>query len=294
MKNILVPTDFSDNAANALDYAIGLARHTQGRILLFHNSDIPVTYSGTNLFSAGDLALGADPLVPGAALANPDLEKIYREKLELLAEQYRRQTGGLPITAHYHWGSLTDNLNDLIRQEKVDLVVMGTKGATSFLDRLIGTTTATVVQEAHQAVLAIPAQARFRLPQKIAYAAELENDEEVFLTQVLAFARPLGAAVALAHINRDQAQHQAGRDQRLAELRSRFPDQPLPLVTLAGENVAKGLEAFIRDHQVDLVAIGIHERSFLASLFHSSVTEQLAYHASIPLLALPERPYALA
>jgi nucleotide-binding universal stress UspA family protein len=65
-------------------------------------------------------------------------------------------------------------------------------------------------------------------------------------------------------------------------------------VTLEEENVAKGLEAFIRDHQADLVAVGIHDRSFLANLFHSSVTEQLAYHTSIPLLALPENPYALA
>jgi nucleotide-binding universal stress UspA family protein len=295
MKTILVPTDFSDNAANALDYAIGLAQHTQGRILVFHNSDLPVTYSGTNLFSAGDLALGSDPLVPGAALANPELERIYREQLDELTSRLRRQTGGdLPIESRYLWGSLTTNLNDLIRQEKADLVVMGTKGATSFLDRLIGTTTASVLQESHQAVLAIPAAARFKLPQKVAFATDLESEAQVYLPQVLAFASHLGATVTLVHVDPEGRADRQAQEHLLAGLRSRFPDQPLPLVNLEEKNIAAALEAFVRDYPADLLAVGIHERSFMANLFHSSVTEQLAYHTAIPLLALPEKPYYLS
>jgi nucleotide-binding universal stress UspA family protein len=294
MKTILVPTDFSDNAANALDYALALARHTQGRIILFHNSDIPLTYSGTNLFSAGDLALGTDPLLPAAAMTNPELEKIYQEKLQQLADQVRQQTGdSLAITSQYHWGSLTDNLNNIINQEKVDLVVMGTKGATSFLDRLIGTTTASVLKEAHQAVLAIPSEARFKIPQKIAFAADLENDEQVYLSQALAFARPFGAGITLVHVNREHQEDIASQQKRLADIRRQFPEQPLPLFTLEDKQVALGLETFIRENQADLIAVGIHERSFLEYLFHSSVTEQLAY-TSIPLLALPEKPYYLS
>jgi nucleotide-binding universal stress UspA family protein len=295
MKTLLVPTDFSDNAANALDYALGLARHTQGRIILFHNSDIPLNYTGTNLFSAGDLALGTDPLLPAAALANPELEKIYQDKLQQLANQVRQQTGeSLAITTQYHWGSLTDNLNAIIGQEKVDLVVMGTRGAASFLDRLIGTTTASVLKEAHQAVLAIPTEARFKIPQKIAFAADLENDEQVYLSQVLAFARSFGAGIALVHVNRQHQGDRSSQEKRLADIRRQFPEQPLPLVTLEEKQVALGLETFIRENQADLIAVGIHERSFLEYLFHSSVTEQLAYHTAIPLLALPEKPYYLS
>jgi nucleotide-binding universal stress UspA family protein len=295
MKNILVPTDFSDNAANALDYALGLARHTQGRLLLFHNSDIPLTYGGTNLFPGGDLALGADTLVPGTALANPELEKIYQEKLELLAEQVRRQTAGtLPILTRFQLGSLTENLNEIIRQEKVDLVVMGTQSVTTFLDRLIGTTTASVLKETHQAVLAIPANARFKVPLRIAFATDLASEDQVFLPQALAFARPFGAAIALVHINREGQEEENGQEQRLADLRRQFPEQALPLVTLAANKVVTGLETFVREYQADLIAVGLHERSFLASLFHSSVTEELAYHSTVPLLALPERPYSFS
>jgi nucleotide-binding universal stress UspA family protein len=293
MKTILVPTDFSDTAANALDYAIGLARHTQGRIILFHNTDIPVTYSGTNLFAAGDLALGSDPLVPGTALANLELEKIYREKLEQLATQYRRQTGdSLPITTRYQWGPLTSNLNDMIDEEKVDLVVMGTTGETSFLDRLIGGTTVSVLQEAHQAVMAIPREARFKIPHKIALATDLENDAPAFLPQVLAFARYFGAAIALVHVDREQPLHPERQQQCIAELRRQYPEQALPLVILEEENVAKGLQTFVREYQADLVAVGIHARGFLASLFHSSVSADLAYHTAIPLLAVPAKPYS--
>lgn len=292
MQTILVPTDFSDNAANALAYAVGLARHLQARLILFHNSEIPVTYGGTNLFAAGDLGLGTDPFVPGTALMSPELEKIYQAKLNDLAAELRQQTGGsLPVSTIYQWGTLTANLNEIILQEKVSLVVMGTHGSTSFLDRLIGSTTVSVLQEVRQAVLAIPDQARFQVPGKIVFAAELANDEQVYLTQALAFARLFGASLTLVHVNRKAPADQAGQQQHLEALRQRFPDQPLPLVTLEEENIARGLDHLVRQQQADLIALGLHDRGFLASLFHSSVTEQLSYQAAVPLLGLPEKPY---
>lgn len=293
MQTILVPTDFSDNAANALAYALSLARHLQGRIILFHNSEIPVTYGSTNLFGAGDLGLGTDPFVPGTALMSPELEKIYQARLDDLAADLRQQTGGsLPVSTIYQWGTLTANLNEIILQEKVSLVVMGTHGSSSFLDRLIGSTTVSVLQEVRQAVLAIPGGSSFQVPRKIVFAADLENDEQAYLAQALAFARAFGASLSLVHVNNKASADPAGQQRHLEALRQGFPDQPLPLVSLEEENIARGLDHLVGQEQADVIALGLHDRGFLASLFHDSVTEQLAYHSAVPLLGLPEKPYA--
>lgn len=291
MQTILVPTDFSDNAANALQYALGLAQHTRARLILFHNSEVPVTYGGTNLFAAGDLGLGTDPFVPGSALMSPELEKIYQAKLEELATDLRRQTGDtLSVASIYQWGSLTGNLNEVIAQEKVDLVVIGTHGSSSFLDRLVGSTAVSVLQDTRQAVLAIPSEARYRLPQKVAFATDLESEEQGYLAQALAFARPFGASLTLVHVDRKPPAQPDVQQQHLEALRRHFPGQDLPLVTVEEENIARGLGRYIRQEQPDVIALGLHERGFLASLFHSSVTEELAYHTSVPLLGLPGKP----
>ncbi|MGV3502637.1 MAG: universal stress protein [Adhaeribacter sp.] len=295
MQTILVPTDFSDNAANALQYALGLAQYSKAKLILFHNSEVPVTYGGTNLFAAGDLGLGSDPFVPGSALMNPELEKIYQAKLGDLASSLHQQTGGaLSISTIYQWGPLTTNLNEVIAQEGVDLVVIGTHGSTSFLDRLIGSTAVSVLQDARQPVLAIPSQARYRPPRKIVFAADLENQERGYLSQALAFAGAFGASLSLVHVNRQTPADLSSQQQHLEDLRSYFPGQNLPLVTLEEENIARGLDQYVRQQQVDVIALGLHERGFLSSLFHNSVTEQLAYHSSVPLLGLPEKPLALA
>ncbi|GEO05773.1 universal stress protein [Adhaeribacter aerolatus] len=296
MKNILVPTDFSENAANALSYAIQLARRVQGRLILFHNADLPVSYAATNIYAsaAGDVGLGASPLYPGAIYPDPELEKVQQEKLTKLAEQVRlNQQEEIPVTTHFKYGSFTGNLQDILQEEKADLVIMGTKGASSFFDRLIGTNTASVIKEIHGVpVLAIPSEARFTPPQNILFAADLEDETEIYLNQLLAFAQPFGAQITLVHITSQTETEILNEELILDELRNRFPGHHLRLIERTDKTVAQGLEKYIKENPTNLLAIGIHTHGFWHSLFHSSVTEDLVFRTTLPLLALPEKPFA--
>jgi nucleotide-binding universal stress UspA family protein len=289
MKKILVPTDFSENAANALIYAIQLVKLVNGKLILFHNADFPLNYTGTNIFPGGDLGMGIDPAYPAGVLNNPELEHIQQERINQLATRVRQDMGNtIPVKTFYKYGSFTDNLSEVIREEQADLVVMGTHGASTFLDRLVGTNTASVIKNSLVPVLAIPAEARFKPIKHIAYAVDLESDEDIFLDQLIAFAKPFGAIITLVHIKTENQPDKITDRMLLKELRTRYPGQYLQMTERQGKTVAQGLEEFIIESGSDLLAIGIHKHGFFHSVFHSTVPEQLVFHNTVPVVALPE------
>lgn len=294
MKNILVPTDFSPDAENALLYAVQLTRQWQGRIIIFHNAELPINYAGTNIYAsaAGDVGLGASPLYHGVVYPDPELEKAQKEKLDQLAHLVGQSSQGtVPVTTLFKYGSLTSNLQEIIAQEQADLIVMGTKGASSFIDRFIGTNTASVIKETHGIpVLAIPGNSRYATPRRLIFAADLEDETEIFLDQLLPLAEPFGAQVTLVHIHSQNQPEIIDEAAIMADLQRRFPGHRLQLIERSGKTVAKGLEDYIHENPADWLAVGVREHGFWYSLFHSSVTEELVFQAHLPLLVLPEKP----
>ncbi|MDB5262695.1 MAG: hypothetical protein JWQ14_1976 [Adhaeribacter sp.] len=292
MKNILVPTDFSDNATNALDYAVQLARVFKGRLLLFHNINYPLNYADSNIFTPTDLGLGVTTAYPGGYFPNQELERIHQENLAQAANQIRQKTHqGFPVETLFKYGSLTDNLHEIVRDNQIDLVVMGTRGASTFLERLMGTNTADVITKSPIPVLAVPPDAAFTPPTRIAFAADLEIETDIFINQLLGFAEPFGAEITLVHINKTAVKpDQTKEAQTRAKFLAKYPSQRLQLIERTGKTVAKGIENFIQDYGANLLAVGIHEHSFFHSVFYSSVPEQMVFHNTIPVLALPEKP----
>ena len=292
MKTILVPTDLSENADQALRFALLLARFTQSRIILYHNMDIPAGLFGNELPTATDYTFGTVPVTPTSIEITPELERIHREKLDNLADQIRQEFGPtILLDTSFNWGSLNANLNQLVQNEAVDLVVMGTKGASGFLDRLIGTNTASYVKAAHCPVLVIPDAVSFRSFQHIAFASNLEQDDTIYLSQLLDFAKPFEAQITLINIKRDQQSNVNTDEQIMVDIYRNFPGGNFKIESIHQDNIVKNLEEFVQQQNLDLLAVPIHEESFFASLFHSSVSEKLTLQSTVPLLALPQKPY---
>jgi nucleotide-binding universal stress UspA family protein len=279
MKTILVPTDFSPNATQALHYAAGLASAIRGKVILAHVINLPV-----NL-----------PASPEAALdlaADPRLWEEAEVALAAQAREARLEEGFLfELSTCCQAGALLPTLNELIKAHQVDLVVMGTRGATTFLDRLLGSNTALFMKNAVCPVLAIPAGARYSGWRHLAYGAELEEEETSYLHQLFGLAQPFGAAVALVHVASGQRLNIGADHQFLREIRQHFGQQPYHLETRQEDDVAAALEGYAREKAPDLLALAIRDRDLLEDLFHKSLTRQLMAHPALPLLALPAKPY---
>jgi nucleotide-binding universal stress UspA family protein len=276
MKTILVPTDFSSNANTAVQYAAHLAARTNSKIILFHSVPVQVAVAE----------------VPAWYEPEQGLLEYYEHKLIEEARQLRLENGSrFDVDAVCRKGSLGQNLNDLIQEREVDLVVMGFKGASSWLDRLIGTVTSTFIKETVCPVLIVPGEVAPAVPQRVAYAADFEHQEQVFLSQLLEVTTPLQAQVSIVHVQNRPEADLVAEERALDDINRAFPDNAFAFAEVRQQDVADGLEAFVRENQMDVLALASRDRSFLDDLFHTSVTDRLANHPAVPLLVIPEHPY---
>jgi len=276
MKTILVPTDFSDNATNALNYAAALSSQVRGKLIIAHIINLPVT-----------------PIESGFIIStNTQLEEDYKQELNRLSKELRLENGfRFEVETVCQYGYLMANLNELVKTENVDLVVMGTKGATNFLDKLIGTNTSEFIKIAACPVLAIPSEATFTGFKHIAYASDFESDETVFLQQLFDIAEPFGADVSVINIQSERQLNIFSDNQVIRDIAKKFPDYNYSIAQIQDYNIIEGLHEFVHDNNSDIIAVSIHERSFLENLFHISISKKLVCHTTLPLLALPEKPY---
>jgi nucleotide-binding universal stress UspA family protein len=276
MKTILVPTDFSDNAANALFYAAALASHTKSRLVLVHAIAMDVIELPGNPF---DL--------------KPDrrLESYYLAELEHLAGRVRVKNGlHLEVETICVHGKILDHLNKLVISQEADLVVMGTKGANNLLRKLMGTTTASYIGQAVCPVLAVPISAWYQGLKKIAYASDFENNDTNFLRQLFRFTDSLEAEVCIFNIKSEEQLDLVADSQVLRQIQKNFPDNRYSIAQMKKDDVIAGIQSFLQENQVNMLALPVHKPDLIERIFHTRVSETLAFQTAIPLLALPEKP----
>jgi nucleotide-binding universal stress UspA family protein len=279
MKTILLPTDFSDHAANALRYAGALAAQQKSKLVLVHA--IAPEYLTTPEGSA--VAVPADP----------QQEIYFLNKLVAFGNQLRLETGhDFELEAVCVHGSLPDNLNRLVRSKQASLVVMGTHGAHHLPDTLIGTNTFHFIRQAECPVLVVPANAAFTQIKRVAYASDFETeDESPYLRQFLAFAQPFGPQLFIINIQSDEQLCVVPDQKVLQNIESQFPEHPFCIAQIREDDVVGALLDFVIDNQIDILAFGIQKRILLERIFHRSISRQLVFHSNSPLLALPGHPY---
>ena len=276
MKTILLPTDFSAPAANATRYAAVLASRTKSKLILLHVVEPEVLASP----EGGVISLPS----------NPRLEHYSEEKLLMLSKDLQLENGFEVETASVS-GELQEQLNNIIRHKQVDLVVMGTKGAHNFLEKLAGTNTISFIREAGCPVLIIPENISFNEIKSIAYASDFETREEgIYLQQLLAFAQPFAPVMYIINIRSEEHINLVPDDEVLGHIQEQFPNNSFRIAQLMEDDVVAGIQQFIKDNEIDIVAVSIKEKNFLEKLFHHSITRQLASASPVPLLTLPTHP----
>lgn len=267
MKNLLVPTDFSENARYALEYAVEIANRVGCHIHLLHTYKVPAK---AGMFLSVDQYVLED--------LRPDMEKwegMVRERLD----------HGASIASSIQRDNTVHAIAQRAEKEAIDLIVMGTQGASGLKEVFLGSTTGAVLQQVSIPLLAIPGGFQFRPVKNIVLAVD---DLDISSPQVLApltrLAKSFKARVLVYHLeNEADAGIDPSVDIFLDEVDHSFHFE------MKHKELNECINNFVHDQQADMLCMIKRPKGFFERFFRGSVTRKKVFNSPVPLLVLTEK-----
>ncbi|MDX9751722.1 MAG: universal stress protein [Flavobacteriales bacterium] len=266
MARILLPTDFSENAHAAAEYAIGLFGRTGHDYVVLH------AYS--------DLGLN-NPMLHSMA---SEVLATAREQLEQAVARLREATGAEGIVGRMENGPISMAVRTIVRNEGADLVVMGRRGLAGAA--LFGSNTTDTIRNGDIAVLAVPEKVEGTVLGRVLLANDHAEITAASLAPLRAIAQATRCAVTVAHISKEGAADDRHWDQGIYE--TALVGVPLRFVDHPGDDVAAAIADAADAQNADMIAVLHRQRGFLDRLFSPSVARKLALESHLPLLVLAQ------
>jgi len=275
MKKILVPIDFSRSSLNAAYFACKIAQKNDSHLIFLHAYRVPLN----NTF------------VPATVINHVAFEREKEAIQEFRAYMVKYLKTQLtkeelpPMKFELQYGFATDIIQERAVHYDTSLIIMGTNGADSVWDKMMGSITSNIIKHSQVPVLAVPVTATYNDFEKIVYATDFDKKDIETLKRVEEFANLFDAEIGLLHIappNDNQDWYKAsllGDDLNSESLGD------LPIYNIENNNVLEGIEHFINNNQFDLLAVLTHSKNFFENLLQTSVTKKLALRTHIPILA---------
>ncbi|AKQ44937.1 hypothetical protein TH63_03735 [Rufibacter radiotolerans] len=290
MKTIAILTDFTEGSKNAVAYAVELARALQAQLVLLHVHLMPMVRTD---FSSGLAGAGwTDPVLypPESLIIDQEIEPILRERLKEQVQEIQAAQGqGLTVWGELLVGRGLEAASYYAARESVGLIVMGSKGANSRIDRWLGTNAADVMDHAPCPVLSVPANLPFKGFSRMVYATDHTHESIWHAHQLKAIQRELGAEITVLHVQEEETEktnpHWKAFCQEWAQVAPEFN-----FVRVYSKQVVRSIETFVQEHHAQVLIVAKQHYSFMEGLFHSSATERLAEDNLVPVLSFPALP----
>ncbi|MCE2892824.1 MAG: universal stress protein [Flammeovirgaceae bacterium] len=267
---ILIPTDFSNNAGHALNYAALLGKAMNANLILLHVYTPPVT-RGNVVYPLIKEEIGR--------IVNEATEKLQTISTAL-SEDY-----GISCEHLVRMGSAVGEIVLEAENSQPDLIVMGTLGASGLAKMVFGSNTASVIERATCPVLAVPANTTLALPKKIVFATDYEDTDIQTVKELIKITKRLKAEFILLHVSKENLRSDSDliEDFSKAVATEVRGVQPFYYV-MHHENTQEGIDHFVDAVGAHLIALSMRKRSIFKKLFSSSLSKKMVYQACLPLL----------
>jgi len=267
MQKILVPTDFSDCAQQALDYAIAIANRFGGAITLYHVFKMRVTSRSF---------VNVDSLLKEEAE-----ERIHR----IIEEVEPRLSGGASISGVAMKGSIVMSISHRAVTGQYDLIVMGTEGTSEIVDLIMGSTTVGVIEEVTCPVLAVPQTAPYDGIHSIVFAIDEKGVSDInTLMPLVQLSQAFHIPIKVYH--KADPRQPAEVEAVVGRLFENIPH--LFFYETSEHNTTESILEYAKGEKADLVCLIRKKRDFLEKLFHTSVTRENVLRSHVPMLVLKE------
>ena len=271
MKRILVPVDFSNTSHNAYLYARDLAAALGGEIEAIH------VYSEN--FSTKE---------PFAVKEGEGREEVVRDRLnDFVALHPRTEENVLTkvnVSTRVEQGMTVHKIIE--RSKESDIIIIGATGSHDAVEKILGSVSSSVAQQAHCPVIVIPKGSHYQQYNHIMYASNFESADSFLLQRVVDFANLFRASVHFIHVNEKEDLLQEEVENLIFDqlFKDGEPSFSFNLASINSKSVLEGVQQYADENEIDLIVLVNRQRHFIENVMGMSLTKQLALHPTIPLM----------
>ena len=275
MKLLLVPTDFSPLADNAMKFAMDMAKAMDAKIMLLNMYQIPISFSE----------------VPLVTISLDQLKKISEEKLSELKHNIETITDGkVHVYSESRLGAVSDEIDKLCDTLHPFAIIMGTRGVSGIGRFFLGSNSLSVIGKVETPVFVIPPGATFKPFKKIGLATDMHDVVEN---------TPIEPIKELVNFFNSEL-HVLNVDYDRKHFTSYTPEESLKLDTLLSglnpvydfienKEIEEGLSEFSEKNNIDLLITLPKKHQILEKILEKSHTRELIHHTNVPLMCVHQR-----
>ncbi len=279
MMHILVPTDFSDNAWNALKYGIQLYKNVACTFYLLHINPIP-PYSGAESSVRFSSKLGEGDML--------EQSKIGLEHLLAKVEKTDPNTKHNFTTISSH-NFFVESIKRQVAKRKIDLIIMGTKGASGLKEVAMGSNTGDVLTKVKCPLLAVPENTVFKPPREIAFPTDYYiNYDLKVLNTLIDMVNLHQSDLRVLHISKKGAGLTEEQKENKEFLNDYLQDVKHSFHSLTGIDLETSVQCFTESRDIDMIAMVAKNLNFFQRILFRPKVEKISYHTDIPFLVLHE------
>lgn len=276
MRKILIPTDFSDNAMNAIRYGLELFKYEKSEffILNAYRDDI---YADKALLSRETM---------------DEVTKIIANRSETQLNETLREIKEFSPNPRHSFksvsanGLLIDEADEIVDHENIDIVIMGTRGKTNDRTLTFGSHTLQVLKYVQCPVLAIPENYEYTQPRHILfptnYLIPYKRRELKLLCEIGA---PYRARIDVLYISKTQKLSLRQEDNQ-DFIKDELCKNEIRFVTQDNDNITNGIFSYMEQNPMDMLVMVNTRHSFLENILFQSTIDTMSLFLDIPFLAL--------
>ncbi len=276
MKTILLPTDFSKNSMNAIDYAMNLFKNEACEFYVI-NIQKASSFVSDDLMTMSSSATIYQTLIDAA-------KRSIKNLINTIEDKHNNNLHKFYSIVDYD--NFVDGINQVCEAKEIDLIIMGTTGASGAEKVIFGSNTARIMQRCSTPVLAIPEGCEFKGMDKIVFTSNyltLYNKEE--LQPLLDISNAYTSKIDILHLTNDETLSQDQENNR-AFLDTIFSNLTHEFVDLEKKDIFETVRNYIINNDVKMLAMMRRKHSFLERLFARHLVETFAFKIDVPFLVM--------
>ena len=246
MQRILIPTDFSDNSRNAIKYGLELFKNVKCTFYLLHVNPIP-PYSGAGSSVRTTTAVIKESMIKQSKV---ELKKLLNQ-IKDFSDNRNHTFSSMALYDYF-----VDAVKREVQDKRIDIIIMGTKGASGLKRVTVGSNTGDVITKVNCPLLAVPENAKYKIPKEIAFPTDYQIAYDMkVLDTLIAMVRMNDATIRIVHISKKGEDLSEEQLENKEFLHDYLRDVEHSFHSLTGTRLEAAIQCFVESRDIDLVAM---------------------------------------